>query len=117
MSLTSLSAGIEVATGFALIIQPSVLAWLLLGTDLSQAGQALGRIAGLAGWACWPNKAPAKDSAPPLALLTYNVLITIYLAYLGAVEGLVGNLLWPAVALHAVLSIMLVRTRLRRVQQ
>jgi hypothetical protein len=113
--LISLSAAIEAATGLALIIRPSALAWLLLGTDLSEAGQALGRIAGLAllalGWACWPSKKPAKDGAPPLTLLIYNVLITVYLAYLGAFEELTGRLLWPAVALHAVLSIVLVRAR------
>jgi len=114
-SLVSLSAAIEVVTGFALIIRPSALAWLLLGTDLSEAGQAIGRLAGLAllalGWACWPSKEPVKDSAPPLPLLTYNVLIAIYLAYLGAFEELRGMLLWPAVALHTGLSIMLVRAR------
>jgi hypothetical protein len=46
--------------------------------------------------------------------VTYNVLITIYLAYLGIATGLAGMLLWPAVALHAVLSIALVRTRFFR---
>jgi hypothetical protein len=115
VSLISLSAAVEVATGIALIIRPSALAWLLLGTDLSQAGQALGRVAGLAllalGWACWPSKEAAGTSAAPFALLVYNVLITAYLAYLGAVEGLVGKLLWPAVAIHAVISIMLVRNQ------
>jgi hypothetical protein len=116
VSLIILCAAIEIATGLALIIRPSALAWLLLGTDLSEAGQALGRIAGMAllalGWASWPSEQPAKGSAPPLPLLIYNVLITIYLAYLGAFEGLMGMLLWPAVALHAVLSIVLVRARL-----
>jgi len=40
--------------------------------------------------------------------LTYNLLATIYLVYVG-VHGAVGILLWPAVAAHAALSVLLVR--------
>jgi hypothetical protein len=45
------------------------------------------------------------------ALLIYNLLITLYLAYVGIAGDLVGTLLWPAVALHAVLSAILVHAR------
>src|SRR5262249_2663667 len=88
-----------------LIIRPSALVWLLLGTDLSQAGQALGRIAGFAllslGLVCWPKREAASGTtAAPLALLIYNLLVTIYLAALGVSGELVGMLLWPAVAIH-----------------
>jgi hypothetical protein len=114
--LVALAAAIEAGTGFILIVQPSALVWLLLGADLSQAGQALGRIAGFAllslGWACWPQEAASRLSAAPLPLLIYNLLVTIYLAALGIGGELVGMLLWPAVAIHAVLSIILVRTSL-----
>jgi hypothetical protein len=43
-------------------------------------------------------------------------LITLYLAYLGFAGGLMGVLLWPAVALHVILTAFLIRdlTRLRR---
>jgi hypothetical protein len=101
------------------MVQPSPLVWLLLGADLSRAGQALGRIAGFAllalGWACWPRQEGARSgSAAPLALLIYNVPTTIYLAYLGIGEDSAGILLWPAVAVHAVLSIILVHTQFFR---
>jgi hypothetical protein len=38
------------------------------------------------------------------ALLTYNLLVTIYLISLGIGGELVGILLWPAIALHALLT-------------
>jgi hypothetical protein len=40
-------------------------------------------------------------------MLTYSTLVMLYLAYLGFAGGLTGVLLWPAVALHVVLSILL----------
>ena len=47
---------------------------------------------------------------PPLVgMLTYSVVITLYLAYVDFADGLTGVFLWPAVALHAVLSILLAR--------
>jgi hypothetical protein len=46
-------------------------------------------------------------------MLIYNTLVTIYLAYLGIGGELVGILLWPAVALHAVLTGLLGYTRLQ----
>jgi hypothetical protein len=102
-----------------LTVQPSWLVWLLLGLVLSQAGEALGRITGFAllalAWACWPRREGASGRAgAPIALLIYNLLTTIYLAYLGIGEELAGVLLWPAVAIHAVLSIILVSTRFFR---
>jgi hypothetical protein len=38
------------------------------------------------------------------------VLIAFYLAYLGAVAGQGGLLLWPAVVLHAVVALLLIWT-------
>ena len=67
----------------------------------------MARVAGLAlialGVACWPG--------PPLTgMLTYNVLITLYLGYLGIAGGLNGIFLWPAVVLHAILTALLIRS-------
>ena len=45
------------------------------------------------------------------AMLTYSGAVTLYLAYLGFAGGLSGVLLWPAVALHAVLTVLLGRAR------
>jgi hypothetical protein len=66
----------------------------------------LGRIAGFAllalGWACWPSQEATEGGHVPLALLIYNLLVAVYLAYMGIGEELAGILLWPAV--HSLLS-------------
>ena len=42
-------------------------------------------------------------------MLAYNLLTALYLAYLGISAPVVGIMLWPAVALHAVLAFLLAR--------
>jgi hypothetical protein len=96
----------EAATGVALLIVPSLVGQLLLGEELVGAAIPVARVAGVAlialGIACWPG--------PPLVgILIYSALVTLYLAYLGFAGGLTGVFLWPAVALHLVLSILLGR--------
>jgi hypothetical protein len=96
----------EVATGLALLIVPSLVARLLLGDELTGIAVPVGRVAGIAlialGIACWPG--------PPLVgMLFYSAAVTLYLAYLGLAVGLAGVLLWPAVAFHLILSILLGR--------
>jgi len=96
----------EAVTGLALPIFPSLVGQLLLGAELAGVAIPVARVTGIAlialGIACWPG--------PPLVgMLTYSVIITLYLAYLGLVGGFAGVFLWPAVALHVVLSILLGR--------
>jgi hypothetical protein len=52
---------------------------------------------------CWPG------STALCGMLTYGALVTLYLAYLGLVGGFTGILLWPAVVVHALLTILLAR--------
>jgi hypothetical protein len=101
----------EAAGGLALLIAPSLVGQLLLGEQLAGVAIPVARVAAIAlialGIACWPG--------PPLiGMLTYSALVTLYLAYLGFAGGLVGVLLWPAVALHVVLTILLGRAWLSR---
>jgi hypothetical protein len=42
-------------------------------------------------------------------MLCYGLLATFYLGYLGAAGVWVGVLLWPAVGVHAVLTLLLAR--------
>jgi hypothetical protein len=42
-------------------------------------------------------------------MLTYSALVMLYLGYVG-LAGFTGILLWPAVVVHAVLTVLLVRT-------
>jgi hypothetical protein len=101
----------EAAGGLVLLIVPSLIGQLLLGEQLAGVAIPVARVAAIAlialGIACWPG--------PPLiGMLTYSALVTLYLAYLGFAGGLVGVLLWPAVALHVVLTILLGRAWLSR---
>jgi hypothetical protein len=106
------AAAVEVVTGIVLIIRPSLFGWLVFGAGFSPAGQALGRLAGFSlfalALACWPRLGADRVSSIR-ALLLFSLLSAIYLIYLGVHRGLVGPLLWPAVALHAALTIMLIR--------
>lgn len=114
MKLIAVAAAVEAATGLVLVINPSVVAWLLLGADLSGAGQAVGRVAGFAllalGLACWPASEPVTHkSAAARGLFAYNVLAAMFFLFLGVRNEFVGLLLWPAVALHGALAILLAR--------
>jgi hypothetical protein len=101
------AAAAEATTGAALLITPSLVGQLLFGEDLTGVAIPVARVAGIAlialAIACWPG--------PPLAgMLTYNAAVTVYLAYLGFAGGLTGIFLWPVVALHLVLTGLLIRT-------
>jgi hypothetical protein len=64
------------------------------------------------GLACWPGpQHVASGWAAFRGMLTYNVLVALYLTHLGAVGHLAGLLLWPAVALHAAVALSLIWTR------
>lgn len=113
--LLTLAAAIEGATGLALMVAPPIVTQLLLGVVISGAAIAIGRVAGASllalGLAAWPGT--AGDSVRSCrALLVYNLLIALYLLYLGIRGEWVGSLLWPAAVLHAVLTVFLVRALL-----
>ena len=105
---------VEVGTGLVLMVDPAIVVTLLLGVGVSGAGILLGRCFGIAllalGLACWPSRQRAESGSPAFrGMLIYNALIALYLAYLGTVGHLGGSLLWPAVVLHAVLTLFLAR--------
>ena len=100
----------EAATGLALLVVPSLVGQLLLGTGLAGVSILIARVAGIAlialGIACLPGLALA-------GMLTYSALATVYLAYIGILGEWVGPLLWPAVVIHAVLALLLARLWLK----
>ena len=113
--ILAFAAVVEIGTGLLLMISPAIVAALLLGADVSGVATPLGRCFGIAvlalGLACWPRRQHAESGSPAFrAMLTYNVLIALYLAYLGTVGHLWGLLLWPGVALHGVVALLLVWT-------
>ena len=113
-TLLVLGAAGEAATGLVLMVAPAIFVRLLLGAELSGAGLALGRLTGVAllalGMACWPGARPGSGQTAAIrALFTYSLLATVYLLSLGLDGTLVGRLLWPAVVLHAVYTVLLGR--------
>lgn len=108
--LLGVAAVLEAVTGLVLIIDPQAAGRLLLGAELAGAGMAVARVASIAllslGLVCWMSRQAANKSAVLAGILTYNLLVTGYLMYLGYGGELVGILLWPAAALHAVLSLL-----------
>jgi hypothetical protein len=112
--LLAIAAVLEASTGLALMIVPAFISRLLLGAGALGTGAAVGRIAGCAllslGLACWPSRMSAGGALPAfLAMLTYNLLVTCYLIFLGIGGECVGVLLWPAAAIHGTLTLLLVR--------
>jgi hypothetical protein len=107
--IVAAAAAIEVATAGLLIIAPAVFARLLLGADLSGAGAAVGRLAGISllalALACWPHgTSPRQAAQPVLALVVFSVLCALFLAYVGIGGERSGILLWPAAATHAAVA-------------
>ena len=112
-SLLIVVAVIELATGIALLIAPSVVAGLLLGATLDYpAAIVVGRVAGAAllaiGLICWLQREIGRGAAQTgllVGLLVYNAAVPIVLAYTAQVDGTRAIGLWPAVVLHSLLAI------------
>jgi hypothetical protein len=90
MRWATTAAAVEAAaTSLILLLSPALFGRLILGAELSETGEALGRLTGIAllGFAltCWPK--PATQST--LAMFTYNLLASLYLlsGYRGNVRG------------------------------
>jgi hypothetical protein len=97
----------EAATGLALLLVPSLVGQMLFGAELTGIAVVMARLAGIAliafALACWPG-------TPLLAMMGYGAASALYLAYLGFTGAAGGVLLWPAVVLHLVLTVLLART-------
>jgi hypothetical protein len=94
----------EAATGLALLIVPSLVGQLLFGEELTGVAIPAARVTGIAlvalAVACW-------QGSPLIGMWAYSAAVTLYLAYVGFAGGLTGVLLWPAVALHVILTAFL----------
>jgi hypothetical protein len=99
----AIAAVVEIATGLALVLAPALVGELLLGAAVAGLAATVARVAGIAliglGLACWPGP-------PRLGMLFYSTGVGLYLAWLGVAGG-GGVLLWPAAAVHLLLSVLL----------
>jgi hypothetical protein len=110
--LLALTGALESLTGIALLLAPSAVAGLLLGASLDgSAAAVVARIGGAAlltlGVACWLARRQGASHAVRglvVAITLYNVAAVLVLTHAGAVLGLAGVMLWPAVILHAGLT-------------
>ena len=84
----------EASTGMALLIVPSLVGQLLLGEELIGIAIPVARVAGIA----------------------LIAAVTLFLAYVGFAGGLSGILLWPAVVVHAILTLLLARAWLNNLR-
>jgi hypothetical protein len=102
----TIAAVLEVPTGIALLIVPSLVVRLLFGEELTGVVIPVARVLGIAlvalGVGCWPG------STALCGMLTYSALVTLYLVYLAIRGEWVGPLLWPVVGLHIILTVLLV---------
>jgi len=104
-----LAAVAEILTGLIAVVSPSVAVKLLFDAQVLGAGTNICRVLGISliglSVACWPgNSATERDL---YGMLSYSTLTALYLAYVGISGRETGVLLWPAVAVHIVLSVLL----------
>src|SRR5450432_1034688 len=106
------SSVLEIATGLALMIRPALVVRLLAGNMETVEEMSLARFPGIAlfalGIACWPNEQRSKSGTAAFrGMLTYNLAVAVFLAYLFIVDRIGGVLLWPGVVLHAIVAFLL----------
>ena len=111
--LLSLFAIAEGATGLALLMVPTILLSLLLGTgQVGPEASVIGRLCGAAllavaaaSWGARNDKGKQGTLGLLVGVTLYNCLATVLLAYSALVLELAGILLWPAVLYHAMTSL------------
>ena len=110
-TLHTVTALIELGAGLALLCFPS--AALLVGAPLEAApALTVARVGGAGllalGVACWLARGDTQSSAARgliAAMLLYNVAAVAVLGFAGIGFRLHGLALWPAVVLHAVMTL------------
>ena len=112
------ASALEILTGAALVVDPSLLARLLFGQGLDETGTMVGRTAGLVlvclAIGCWPRPPAERSSTPLEPLLLMSVLVSVYLICLGITGLAYGLLLWPAVLTHLLITVFLARAWVKR---
>jgi hypothetical protein len=112
-ALYTLTAVIELGAGLALLCFPSSTVALLVGAPLETApALTVARVGGAGllalGVACWLAQGDTQSRAAKgliAAMLLYDIAAAGVLAFAGLGFGLHGVALWPAVVLHAVMSV------------
>jgi hypothetical protein len=110
-----LAALAEAGTGVILLAYPPIVVRLLFNAEIVGAGAIMSRLAGIVliglGAACWPSTDTRRAFQ---GMVTYSVLAMLFLIYIGVRGEGLGLLLWPAVAVHAILIALLGGARLKQ---
>ena len=114
-AIVTATVAVEFIASLVLLSHPALFAGLIFGMPTSDTVRVVGRCYGVAllalivAW--WPDRtAPASRSFFFRGRLIYNAGIAVYLIYLAIVVQTSGPLLWPAVALHASIALLIVAT-------
>jgi hypothetical protein len=113
-NILALAVAAEAGLGVILLAWPPIVVRLLFAAEISGIAVVVSRFGGIClvglGVACWPGN---SASQPRNGMMTYSSLAMLYLTYIGVRGEMVGVLLWPAVVFHAILVVLLFRTRLK----
>jgi hypothetical protein len=112
-NLLTLEAVIEVGAGLGMVVLPSLVVTLLLGSSLdTPVALTVARVAGVAllalGIACWLARHDGQSRAARGllgAMVVYNAGVFMVLAYAGIALGLSGIGLWPVAVVHAAMTV------------
>jgi hypothetical protein len=112
-TLYTATAVIELGAGLALLCFPSVTVALLLGAPLeASAALTVARVGGTGlltlGIACWLARGDTQSPAARglvTAMVLYNLGAVVILGAAGIRSQPVGIALWPAVVLHAAMTV------------
>jgi hypothetical protein len=113
-TLHTVTAVIELGAGLALLCRPSATVALLIGGAPLEAPAALtvARVGGAGllalGVACWLARGDVLSRAARglvAAMLLYDVSVVAVLVFASLGFGLHGMALWPAVVLHAAMTV------------
>lgn len=117
----NLSAVVEVLTGTALVLAPTLVVDLLFGRELDPTGTVLARVAGIAllslGVSASESPRRSPGQAPRIGICIYNVGATAVLVMAATMGAMSGPLLWPAVVLHGLIGVSVVCVMLAPTQK
>lgn len=103
-----LAAWLEIAVGVSFVTVLEIPCRALFGSTPEGLGIVLARFAGVTlvalGIACLTAKAVEPSRSAVQGLLVYNAGATVLLMWVALATAFRGILLWPAVALHALIA-------------
>jgi hypothetical protein len=106
--ILALAAVAEAGSGVILLAYPPIVVRLLFAAEISGAGALMSRLAGISliglGVSCWPGNSTFRQLS---GMLTYSTLAMPYLIVVGVRSEGGGTLLWPAVVVHVIFSVLL----------